>query len=78
MKVYIAIILSAALAVTIHLSIRIGISYSDTQWRKKLIDSDIAQYHPKTGEWYMRSMTEIVDTGLILGKGTPTKVDQKN
>jgi hypothetical protein len=59
-------------------SVFLGAHIENIQWHKRLIESDMAEYHSKTGEWRLRTITEIVDAGLILGKGTPIKVGEKN
>jgi hypothetical protein len=45
-----------------------GVSYSAKHWRQRLISADYAEHDPRTGEWKLRAMDDVVTSGLILGK----------
>lgn len=64
------------MSIVVCISISIGSTYTNNVWKKRLIESNYAEYHNKTGEWKLRSLSDIADTAVILGKQTPLKVDE--
>jgi hypothetical protein len=45
---------------------------NEKMWRARLIESDYAEYDRKTGVWKLRTMEEVVLTGMIMGKSKPS------
>ena len=45
-----------------------GITKSELDWHKKLVDASYAEYNRKTGDWGLRKMEDVVEDGLLFGK----------
>ena len=57
-----------------------GVKKAEQGWRLRLIAADFAEYNKRTGDWELRSMDDVVTSGLILGKGklpSPPVADPK-
>jgi hypothetical protein len=55
-----------------------GVKKAEQGWRLRLIAADFAEYNKRSGEWELRSMDDVVTSGIILGKGKlpePPKVE---
>lgn len=64
------------MSIVVCISLSIGSNYTNNVWKRRLVETDYAEYHNKTGEWKLRTLSEIADTAVILGKQTPIKVEE--
>ncbi len=65
-SIVVAALISVIVAYTLGYSH--GADSATKQWRNRLISADYAEHDPRTGEWKLRSMDDVVTSGLILGK----------
>lgn len=42
-------------------------------WQDHLINEDLAEYHSKTGVWQLKSLDDVVLTGLFRGDASKAK-----